>query len=77
MEPDHYRKKARECVRAARRMNDPGERLILLTVAHQFALLAAHVSERPDRGPYASGGNVTPEPLAYRRRYWPIRLDLD
>ena len=64
MEGDHYQKKALECLYAAHRMNDPGERLNLLTVAHQFALLAAHVSERPDRGPYASGSNMTSEPLA-------------
>jgi hypothetical protein len=63
MERDHYQKKALECLWAARRMNDPGERLTLLTVAHQFALLAAHVSERPDRGPYKSGGDMTSEPL--------------
>jgi hypothetical protein len=49
MEPGYYQKKARECVWATRRVNDPGERLNPLTVAHQFALLAAHVSERPDR----------------------------
>jgi hypothetical protein len=41
MEREHYQKKALECLWAARRMNDPGERLTLLTVAHQFALLAA------------------------------------
>jgi hypothetical protein len=63
MEPDHYQKKARECVWAARRINDPGERLTLLTVAHQFALLAAHVSERPDRGLSESSENMTSEPL--------------
>jgi hypothetical protein len=63
MEPEHYQKKAQECVWAAHRMNDPGERLTLLTVANQFALLAAHVSERPDRGRSESGGNMTSEPL--------------
>jgi hypothetical protein len=63
MEGDHYQNKALECLYAAHRMNDPGERLNLLTVAHQFALLAAHVSARPDRGTYTSGGHVPPEPL--------------
>jgi hypothetical protein len=61
MEPEHYQKKAQECVWAAHRMNDPGERLTLLTVAHQFALLAAHVSERPDRGLFASGRDMGSE----------------
>jgi hypothetical protein len=56
MEREHYQKKALECLWAARRINDPGERLNLLTVAHQFALLAAHVRERPDCGPYAIAG---------------------
>ena len=54
MQQEHYRKKAVECLCAASRIRDPGERLNLLAVAHQFALLAAHVGARPDRGEYGS-----------------------
>jgi hypothetical protein len=54
MQQDHYRKKAAECLRAAGRIRDPGERLNLLGVARQFALLAAHVGARHDRGEYGA-----------------------
>jgi len=62
MEPDRYQKKAMECILAAGRLTDPGERLELLGVAQQFILLAAHVSgrldgknSRPHAGPQLDG----------------------
>jgi hypothetical protein len=60
---DHYHQKALECLWAARRMSEPSERLTLLTVARQFALLAAHVRERADCGTYVSGENIAPRTI--------------
>jgi hypothetical protein len=45
-----YQKKALECLLAASRLRNPGERQRLLAIARQFLVLAAHVGARLDRG---------------------------
>jgi hypothetical protein len=46
MDQTSYQKKALECLLAANRVSDLGERLKLLAIAQQFMVLAAHVGAR-------------------------------
>jgi hypothetical protein len=50
MDETSYQKKALECLLAASRLRNPGERFRLLAIAQQFLVLAAHVGARLDRG---------------------------
>jgi hypothetical protein len=50
MDRDHYRKKAMECLAAAKRSREPADRVELLSIAQSFIRLATYAASRRGAG---------------------------